>query len=117
MSTLANRLAKLENEIKNIKLEISNEPIKKTKKIPIKKTPTKIEDCTCIEQLNKHFTVTDLKEWLKKHKINVKKVNDKHKDDFVKIVWENISDDYESEDYSDSGSDVESDEEWEYYYQ
>ena len=113
------RLARLEKEINNLKVEISEKKPKETEKRTEKK-PKKIEDCTTPKQLNKYFTVAELKEWLKKKKINVKKVSEKHKNDFVKIVWENISDEYES-DYSndsedESESDEESGDEWEYYY-
>ena len=110
------RLAVLENQIKELKVEISKETEKKPKET--EKKPKKIEECTNREQLNKYFTVAELKEWLKKKKINVKKVSEKHKNDFVKIVWENISDEYES-DYSDDSEESEEeedDDEWEYYY-
>ena len=110
MSSITSRISKLEKELAALKVE----SIKK----PNNLKPKKIEECETKEQLKK-FTLTELKEWLKKKKINIKKVTDKHKDDFVKIVWENISSDYES-DYSDSDeseSEPESDDEWEYYYE
>ena len=121
--SMLQRLAVLEKEIKELKVEISKETEKKPKETEKKpketeKKPKKIEECTKIEQLNKYFTVAELKEWLKKKKINVKKVSEKHKNDFVKIVWENISDEYES-DYSndsDESEEEEDDDEWEYYY-
>ena len=107
-ANIAARISKLEKELENLKVEL-----KKDKGI---KKPKKIDDCETIEQVKK-FTTIELKEWLKKNKINVKKVTEKHKDDFVKIVWENISSEYES-DYSeeDSDEDSDSDDEWEYYY-
>jgi hypothetical protein len=108
-SSVASRISKLEKELSELKVELS-ETKKKTSK------PKKIEDCKNMNELKK-FTVTELKEWLKKKKINVKKVTEKHKDDFVKIVWENISDEYESESDDSDESDLESDEEWEYYYE
>ena len=114
------RLTMLEKQIKELKVEISKETEKKS--MTVEKKPKKIEECTKREQLNKYFTVAELKEWLKKKKINVKKVSEKHKNDFVKIVWENISDEYES-DYSDDANDSDDesddgseDDEWEYYY-
>ena len=120
-NNMLQRLTMLEKQIKELKVEISKETEKKPEKTVEKTTekkPKKIEECTKREQLNKYFTVAELKEWLKKKKINVKKVNEKHKNDFVKIVWENISDEYES-DYSDESDDSEEeseDDEWEYYY-
>ena len=124
--SMMQRLTVLEKQIKELKVEISKETekkpmtVEKTTEKTTEKKPKKIEECTKREQLNKYFTVAELKEWLKKKKINVKKVNEKHKNDFVKIVWENISDEYES-DYSDESSDSDDsedseDDEWEYYY-
>jgi hypothetical protein len=114
-SSVLARLSKLEKLIKDLKVDYS-EPNKSSRPMKINK-PTKIEDCKNKNELNKYFTVTELKEWLKKNKIIVKKVTDKLKEDFVKIVWENISDEYESESDDPSESDLESDEEWEYYYE
>ena len=111
-ANIAARISKLEKELESLKVELNKE---NNVNKGVKK-PKKIDDCESIEQVNK-FTTVELKEWLNKKKINVKKVAEKHKDDFVKIVWENISSEYES-DYSDeeSESDIESDE-WEYYYE
>jgi hypothetical protein len=114
MSAKLNKvLAALQKEMDNLKVEIKNEE-KKAMKVSTKR-PINIEDCTCIEQLKNHFTVNELKVWLKQNKINVKKIKEKHKEDFVKIVWENISDEYESDYSNDTESD--SEEEWEYYYE
>ena len=107
MSSIADRISKLQKELELLKFEVKKE--KEYKK------PKNIEDCKSKDELKK-FTVIELKEWLKKKKINVKKITEKHKDDFVKIVWENISEDYESEYSSDSDIDSE-EEEWEYYYE
>ena len=104
---MIDRLEKLEKQIKSLKVELTKESGNKK--------PKKIEDCKSRDQLKKYFTVSELKEWLKTNKINVKKVTEKHKDDFVNIVWENISNEYETE--SDDQSDIDSDEEWEYYYE
>jgi hypothetical protein len=109
-SSVASRISKLEKELSELKVELSETKKKTSTK------PKKIEDCKHINELKK-FTVTELKEWLKKKKINVKKVTEKHKDDFVKIVWENISEEYESESDDPDESDLDSDEEWEYYYE
>ena len=112
---IVSRITKMEKELSALKSSLNNVEDKLTK---VKK-PKKIDDCESIEELKK-FSVTELKEWLKKNKINVKKVSEKHKDDFVKIVWQEISNEYES-DYSEDESEVndsgdESDE-WEYYYE
>ena len=106
---MIDRLEKLEKQIKTLKVELTKESGNKK--------PKKIEDCKSRDQLKKYFTVSELKEWLKTNKINVKKVTEKHKDDFVKIVWENISDEYETESSDTDESELDSDEEWEYYYE
>jgi hypothetical protein len=70
--------------------------------------PKKIDLCEKKEQVKK-FTVPELKEWLKKHKIEVKNIAEKHKDDWVNIVWKTLKQmdesDTEDEDSSDSESD------------
>ena len=108
--SLIAKIAKLEKDLNALKVELN----KQTTDTSVKK-PKSIDDCETIEQLNK-FTTTELKAWLKKNKINVKKITEKHKDDFVKIVWENISDDYESDYSNNCESEADEDEEWEYYY-
>ena len=115
MSSVVSRIAKLEKELNALKVELNSSEVKPEVKTEVKPEvkPKKIEDCTTMKQLDK-FSVIELKEWLKKKKINVKKVAAKHKEDFVKIVWQEISDDYES-DYS-TESEPEEDE-WEYYYE
>jgi hypothetical protein len=111
-ATIASRISKLEKELESLKVELNKENKDKDSK-----KPKKIDDCESIEQVKK-FSVTELKEWLKKKKINVKKLSEKHKEDFVKIVWQEISEEYES-DYSNDDSGDESGNEsdqWEYYY-
>lgn len=115
-STIASRISKLEKELESLKVELNKE--NNDQKNKGSKKPKKIDDCESIEQVKK-FSVTELKEWLKKKKINVKKVSEKHKEDFVKIVWQEISEEYES-DYSNDESGDESgndSDQWEYYYE
>jgi len=102
--SFASKIAKLEKELNELKVSLK----KNVKK------PKYIDDCETKEQLEL-FTIDELKKWLKKNEINIKKVTEKHKSDFVEIVWENISDEYAS-DYSLSSEEPGSDEEWEYYY-
>ena len=99
-SSIFSKIAKLEKELNELKLKVK----------PSVNKPKKIEDCESRDQLEL-FTLTELKDFLKKKEINVRRINEKHKSDFVEIVWENISDEYES-DYSDEEED-----EWEYYYE
>lgn len=100
---IATSLSKLQKELDNLK---------KGMYIP---KPDKIEDCKSIKHVEQ-FTLKEIKDFLKKNKIKVKKVDEKCKDDFVRIAWENISNDYDS-DYSNEDTELKSDEEWEYYYE
>jgi hypothetical protein len=100
---ISSSISKLQKELDNLK-----------KKLDIPK-PDKIEDCKSIKQVEQ-FTLKEIKDFLKKNKIKVKKIDEKYKDDFVKIAWENISNDYNS-DYSNEESELASDEEWEHYYE
>ena len=63
------------------------------------------------------FTVKELTAWIKKHNVDVKKISEKHKKDFINIIWKHLDTDseYESDsstsDYSatdSSDSDTES---------
>ena len=108
-AALLTRLAALEKEIKVIKTEITKES--KGSKKPEKMKPTKIDECNNADQL-KAFKVVELKAWLVKHKVEVKNLEDKYKDDLVKIVWKNIKktkitepDDEESDDEDDESAD------------
>jgi len=103
-STIAAKILKLEKELNQLKVSLK----KNVKK------PKYIDECETKEQLEL-FTLDELKNWLKKNEINVKKITEKHKSDFVEIVWENISSDYESE-YSDESDEENDEDEWEYYY-
>jgi len=95
MSSTKKKIAALEKMIKILKIKDQK--------------PKKISDCTTKEEL-KYFTVKELTEYIKKNKINVKKINEKHKKDFIKIVWEYLDTDseYDSDsstsDYSESDS-------------
>ena len=55
-------------------------------------SPKKIDDCTNKKQL-KLFTIKELTHWLKKHNVHVKKIQKKHKKDFINIIWNNIETD------------------------
>ena len=121
-AALLTRLAALEKEIKVIKTEITKES--KGSKKPEKKKPTKIDECNTAEQV-KAFKVVELKAWLAKNKVEVKNLEDKYKDDLVKIVWKNIKkvkitepDDEESDDDEEPSDDEEESagEGYEWYY-
>ena len=119
-AALLTRLVALEKEIKVIKTEITKE----SKGSKTQKKPTKIDECNNADQL-KAFKVVELKAWLEKHKVEVKNLEDKYKDDLVKIVWKNIKKtkitDHEDSDDEEEDDSSEDDEEsagegYEWYY-
>jgi len=83
---------------------------KALKKLNVKKGPSEIEECTNKKQLSK-FTVNELTKWLKENDISVKKIKQKNKKNIVKLVWEHLESDSETDSgsESDSSSDSESD--------
>jgi len=108
--TLLSKISKLEKELADLKMEISKSA--KSAK------PKGIDNCDSKEELNK-FSVSELKEYIKKKKINVKKITEKHKADFVEIVWKYINDsEPDDSDYSEESEDEdeESEDEYEWYY-
>ena len=105
MSSIADRTSNLEKELKLLKLEVKKELKLELKK---EKKPKNIEDCKSKDDLKK-FTIKELKEWLKKKEINIKKITEKHKNDFVNIVWKNISEHQESSSDESESSDSDSD--------
>ena len=111
---MLNRLAQLEKEIKEIKKEISKEASKQSATTVAK--PKSIDDCKTQEEINR-FKVTEIKEWISDNEIDVKNLDEKYKEDLVKIVWKNlkknVDSDYESPDESeeDAGDGYE----WYYY--
>ena len=111
-SALLNRLAELEKEINAIKKEISKEAAKEATKEKSKK-PKSINDCKTKEEIKK-FKVADIKTWITENEIDVKNLDDKYKEDLVKIVWKNLNgsdDDDDDEDGEDAGDGYE----WYYY--
>ena len=96
--TLLSKISKLEKELADLKMEIDKSA-----------KPKGIDKCESKDELNK-FSVSELKEYIKKKKINVKKITEKHKADFVEIVWKYINKS-DSEEESE-----ESEDEYEWYY-
>jgi hypothetical protein len=102
--TLLSKISKLEKELADLKMEIG-----KTAKSA---KPKGIDKCESKEALYE-FSVSELKEYIKKKKINVKKITEKHKADFVEIVWKYIND---SDDSEEEEEEEESEDEYEWYY-
>ena len=106
--SLLSKISKLEKELADLKMEIG----KTTKSAK----PKGIDKCESKDELNK-FSVSELKEYIKKKKIDVKKITEKHKADFVEIVWKYINDsEEESEESENSDESEESEDEYEWYY-
>ena len=108
-SSISKKLAKLEKDLKALKVAAKAGSKKSAQK------PGKIDDCTSKKELEK-FKVADLKAWLTKHHVDIKAVNKKVKKTWIKLVWENLQDNSssdssnsESDSDSDSDSDSESD--------
>ena len=98
IAALAKKMEKLEAQMSKLKVEI-NEKAKSEKKKPSKKTtgkPKSIEKCSSKSELSK-FTVAELKEWVKKNKIDTKKFAEKLKADLVSLVWKNLKNQSESD--------------------
>jgi hypothetical protein len=72
-----------------------------------KDKPESIEKCKKKSDLEK-FTVAELKEWAKENGVDLKSLKEKHKEDYVKLVWKKLkasaSESSESSSGSDSGS-------------
>ena len=106
---LLSKIAKLEKQLAEIKLELKGNKGDKVNK------PKKIDDCESKEQLSK-FSVTELKEYVKKNEINVKKITEKHKSDFVEIVWKYLNEENSDDDEEESSDSEEEESEYEWYY-
>jgi hypothetical protein len=72
-----------------------------------KKKHKTIEECTKKKHLE-NFDVVELIAWLSKNEVDLKKINKKHKRDFIELVWETLEEEYESESESDESSSDES---------
>ena len=109
--SLLSKISKLEKELADLKMEIG-----KGDKGAKSAKPKGIDKCESKDELNK-FSVSELKEYIKKKKIDVKKITEKHKADFVEIVWKYINDsEEESEESENSDESEESEDEYEWYY-
>ena len=89
MASINALIAKIEKDLKTLKLSV-----KTTKKVPKEKVSKKepkgvIEKCKKKADLQK-FTVAELKDWVKKNSISTKKIEKSHKEDWVNIVWKNM---------------------------
>jgi len=99
-SSFEKKLAKIEKSLKDLKMSL---------KIPTKnKKINKIDECTTKKELEK-FKVKELISWLKKNRVDTKKVTKKVKATWVKLVFKNLenssSEDSSDSDSSDSDSD------------
>ncbi len=112
-ASLLNRLAELEKEIKAIKKEISKESAKEPTKEKTKK-PKTIDECKTKDEINK-FKVAEIKAWITENDIDVKNLDEKYKDDLIKIVWKNLNVSGEESEDSEDSEDAGEGYEWYYY--
>ena len=78
--TVYKQIEKIEKLLSKLKLVIEK------KVVPVK---PKIIFCKSKSDLEK-FTTTELKAWIKENKIDIKKLSEKHKANFIKLVWDAI---------------------------
>jgi len=90
-------VSSINKELKKLQKRLDELKIKANK-------PKTIDDCTSKKQL-KQFTVKQLTDWLKKNNVDTEKSTKKYKDELIKIIWNSLEDDFESEYSSDSDSD------------
>ena len=114
-SSVLKKIESIETQLGKLKLELTvlDEKPKKTKKSEPKKKkdkPESIDTCKNKSELSK-FTIKELKQWIKENKIEAKKLSEKHKEDLVKFVWQNLKNSPETESSESENSDSESDSE------
>ena len=73
-----------------------------------KKKHKTIEECTKKKHLE-NFDVVELIAWLSKNEVDLKKINKKHKRDFIELVWETLEEEFESESEESSSDESSSD--------
>ena len=119
-ASISKKIESIEVQLGKLKLLLVDEPKKKPsepKKKPSeskkkKDKPESIDTCKKKSELEK-FTVKELKDWIKEHKIEAKKLSEKRKNDLVKFVWDVLkkssdSESSESEESEESGSESDS---------
>jgi hypothetical protein len=117
-AAVSKKIEQIESQLGKLKLMLTAKSAGKSKSVSEraqrkrKDKPESIESCKKKAELEK-FTVAELKEWVKKNGVDVKKLAKKHKEDYVKLVWKNLkssanessSDESSSDSSSSSGSD------------
>ena len=78
--TVYKQIEKIEKLLSKLKLVIEK------KVVPVK--PKSISKCKSKSDLEK-FTTTELKAWIKENRL-IKKLSEKHKANFIKLVWDAI---------------------------
>jgi hypothetical protein len=113
-AAISKKIESIEVQLGKLKLLLVDEPKAKKPSEPKKKKdkPESIDTCKKKSELEK-FTVKELKDWIKEHKIEAKKLSEKRKNDLVKFVWDVLkkssdSESSESEESEESGSESDS---------
>ncbi len=73
-----------------------------------KKKHATVEECTKKRHLE-NFNVMELIAWLVKNKVSLKKINKRHKRDYIDLAWETLEEDFETESDTDTDSSSNSD--------
>ena len=113
-AAVSKKIEQIESQLGKLKLMLTAKSAGKSKSVSQRKRkdkPDSIESCKKKAELEK-FTVAELKDWVKKNGVDVKKLAKKHKEDYVKLVWKKLkeitsdsSSDESSSSSSSSGSD------------
>ncbi len=101
MSSVSAIIAKLEKQLKALKVS-TKKVNKKNEKKPEKKG--KISNVSKKAELKK-FTVVELKEFIKKNKFVTKKTDKLHKADWIDLIWNNIKNESDSDSTEESTDD------------
>ena len=89
-AAVSKKIQQIELQLGKLKLMLTAKPAeKKSVQRKRKGKPESIESCKKKSDLEK-FTITELKDWIKANGIDTKKLEKKHKEDFVKLVWKNL---------------------------
>ena len=91
-AAVAKKIEQIELQFGKLKLMLTAKAPGKSNSVGQRKRkgkPETIENCKKKSDLEK-FTVKELKDWVKANGIDTKKLKEKHKEDYVKLVWKNL---------------------------
>ena len=99
-AAVSKKIEQIELQLGKLKLMLTAKSAVKSKSVSKPKNkPESIEKCKKKTDLEK-FTVAELKKWAKNNNVDLKKLSNKHKKDYVKLVWKSLGKLKESENIS-----------------